>query len=152
MDPLVEQLEDLFAGSAGARPYEVAVDAAGDLALDRYSRQQPPADVAVRDGADHTPFGVTGKQDPEHVGIEPLECLLDRVALGDGKVTLSGNVAGPKRQPVPVLARKRLYFRVVRYGRGADRARLPMARRIPADMALHEDGLTCLAACTVFHG
>ena len=27
MDPLVEQLEDLFAGCAGARPHEVAVDA-----------------------------------------------------------------------------------------------------------------------------
>jgi len=96
MDPLVEQLEDLFAGSAGARPYEVAVDAARDLALDRYSRQQAPADVAVRDGADDTPFGVMGKQDPEHVGIEPLECLLDRVALGDGKVTLVWQCGGSK--------------------------------------------------------
>ena len=96
MDPLVEQLEDLFAGRTGARPYKVAVDAAGDLALDRYSRQQPPADVAVRDGADHTPLGVTGKQDPEHVGIEPLERLLDRVALGDGKVALVWQFGGSK--------------------------------------------------------
>src|SRR5439155_12758416 len=43
VDPLVEQLENLFAGRTGARPYKIAVDAARDLALDRYSRQQPPA-------------------------------------------------------------------------------------------------------------
>ena len=96
MDPLVEQLEDLFAGCTGARPDKVAVDAARDLALDRYSRQQAPADVAVRDGPDHTPLGVTGKQNPEHVGIEPLECLLDRVALGDGKVALVWQFGGSK--------------------------------------------------------
>ena len=39
MNPLVEQLEDLFAGRAGARPDEVAVDAARHLALDRHSRR-----------------------------------------------------------------------------------------------------------------
>ena len=47
MYALVEQLEDLFAGGVGARPDEVAVDATAHLALDRYPRQQPPADVAV---------------------------------------------------------------------------------------------------------
>ena len=65
MDPLVEQLEDLLAGRTGARPHEVAVDAARHLALDRYSRQQPPADVAVRDGPDHAPLrrpGQTGSR------------------------------------------------------------------------------------------
>ena len=73
-----------------------------DLALDRYSRQQPPADVAVRDGADHTPLGVTRKQDSEHVGIEPLERLLDRVAFGDGKDGSDpARFSGPKEADFP---------------------------------------------------
>ena len=116
------------AGRTGARPYKVAVDAGRDLALDRYSRQQPAADVAVRDGADHTPFGVMGKQDPEHVGIEPLECLLDRVALGDGKVTLVWQCGGSKAATGSGFGPETPLFSGRRYGRGADRARLPMAR------------------------
>jgi hypothetical protein len=28
----------------------------------------------------------------------------------------------------------------------------PWRGEFRSDMALHEDGLTCLAACTVFHG
>ncbi|MCE3258353.1 MAG: hypothetical protein K0Q64_2436, partial [Nitrobacter vulgaris] len=120
--PLVEQLENLFTGGAGPRPYKIAVDAARDLALDRYSRQQSAADVAVGDGADDTPLGVPGKQDSEHVGIEPLECLLDRVALGDGKVALVRQCEGSKGNRFRPSGPETPLFRIVRYGRGGDRA------------------------------
>ena len=139
MDPLVEQLENLLAGRAGARPHKVAVDAACHLVLDRYPYQQPAADVAVGDGADHAPRSVTRKQDFEHVGIEPLERLLDRVALGDSEVALVWQFGWSKAATGSGFGLETPLFRVVRYGRGADRARLPWPGGFQAELAPHRD-------------
>jgi len=57
---------------------------------------------------------------------------------------LSGNLAGPKRQPVPVLTRKRLYFRIVDTAGGQIVQGFPWRGEFRPDMALQEDGLTCL--------
>lgn len=84
MHPLIEELEDLFAGSAGTCPHEVAVNTARYLAMDRYARQQSPANVAIGDGSDHAPLSVTGEQDPQHVGVKPLERFFDRSGFRDG--------------------------------------------------------------------
>jgi hypothetical protein len=84
MNALIEQLEDLLARSAGARPDKAAVDAGSYLLANGSSAEQLSPDIAVGDRSDHAAAGILGKQDAEHVDVEPSKRFLDRFGLSDG--------------------------------------------------------------------
>ena len=106
MDTLIEQFQDLLAGPAGRRPDEITVNAGRDLFADGAAVEQLSADIAVGDRSDHAPAGILGKQDAEHVDVEPPKCFLDRFGLSNGKERAIQQFSGPKGSVRPRLRGK----------------------------------------------
>ena len=100
MNALIEQLEDLLARPAGARPDKIAVDAGSHLLAKGGPAEQLSPDIAVGDRPDHAPGIILGKQDAEHVGVEPPKRFLDRFGLSDSKRAVVWQRLGPRGNQV----------------------------------------------------